>query len=61
MVRNHCYDITIDAITGLGTPVYEPKKIITPEKPDPQDALNLAAKINILSWSLVNQNVSLGM
>lgn len=59
MVRNHCYEITIDAITELGTPVYDPKKIITPEPVDPQDALNLAAKINILSWSLVQQNVTL--
>ena len=59
MVRNHCYDITIDAITELGTPVYDPKKIITPEPVDPQDELNLAAKINILSWSLVQQNVTL--
>ena len=59
MVRNHCYDITIDAITELGTPVYDPKKIITPEPVDPQDELNLAAKINILSWSLVQQKVTL--
>lgn len=60
IVRNHCYNITIDEIAGLGTPIYDPKKIITPEKPNPQDKLNLAARINILSWSLVSQNVNLG-
>jgi hypothetical protein len=59
MVRNHVYDIKIDGITGFGTPVYEPDKIITPEKPEEDVALNLSARINILSWHLVSQNVTL--
>lgn len=60
MVRNHVYDVTINAITGLGTPVYNPGHIITPEEPEKQEALNIAARINILSWHVVSQNVSLG-
>ena len=59
MVRNHVYDIKIDGITGFGTPVYEPSEIITPEKPEEDVALNLSARINILSWHLVSQNVTL--
>lgn len=59
MVRNHVYDIKIDGITGFGTPVYEPSEIITPEKPEEDVALNLSARINILAWHLVSQNVTL--
>jgi hypothetical protein len=59
MVRNHVYDIKIDGITGFGTPVYEPGQIITPEKPEEDVALNLSARINILAWHLVSQNVTL--
>ena len=59
IVRNHVYDIKIDGITGFGTPVYEPGQIITPEKPEEDVALNLSARINILSWHLVSQNVTL--
>lgn len=59
MVRNHVYDIKIDGITGFGTPVYEPSEIITPEKPEEDVALNLSARINILAWRLVSQNVTL--
>lgn len=60
MVRNHVYEVTISAITGLGTPVYNPGYIITPEEPEEQEALNIAAQINILSWHVVSQDVSLG-
>lgn len=59
IVRNHCYDVTINGITGLGTPVFDDSKVITPEKPEHQEALNLAAQINILSWHLVSQEVTL--
>ena len=59
MVRNHWYKVTLSAITGLGTPVYNPDLIIVPERPVEQDKLNLSAQISILSWSLVNQEVTL--
>lgn len=59
IVRNHVYDIKINGVSGLGTPVFDDTHIITPEKPEDQDALNLAAQINILSWHLVSQNVTL--
>ena len=59
MVRNHCYQILIDSVKGFGTPVYESDFVITPEKPVDSKAVNLSARINILQWHLVNQNVTL--
>lgn len=58
MVRNHHYDIAINSITGLGTPVNNEYVEITPEKPTDLD-YNLAAKINILTWKVVRQTVDL--
>lgn len=53
VVRNHIYDTKITKIAGLGTPVYDPDKVIYPEKPDENDHY-IAAEINILSWRVVN-------
>ena len=58
LVRNHLYDITIDGIQGLGTPVYDPEKVITPEKPESDESF-ISARINILAWRVVSQNVTL--
>lgn len=58
VVRNHIYDVNIDMITGLGTPVYDPNEKIYPEKPQDEETF-VAAQINILSWRLVPSNVHL--
>ena len=58
MVRNHLYDFTITAISGLGTPVLDATKIITPEQPA-DEASYVAARINILSWRVVSDDVTL--
>ena len=58
VVRNHIYDCTISALTGLGTPVYDPDEVIYPEKPTEDDTY-IAAKINILSWRVVSHNYPL--
>ena len=60
IVRNHYYEITINSIAGLGTPVSDESEpeVITPEKPTDLD-YNLAAKINILMWKVVRQTVDL--
>ena len=58
VVRNHLYDITLAALYGLGTPVYDPKETIYPEKPNDEDTY-IAAKINILSWRVVPSSVTL--
>lgn len=60
MVRNHVYDVNITGVTGFGTPVYEPSKIIVPEPPKEQDGFSLAAEIKVLSWAVVNNDVELG-
>lgn len=59
VVRNHIYDVNVTAIAGLGTPVYDPTQVIYPEIPDPNSHY-IAAKINILSWRVVTNNVQLG-
>ncbi|MBE6230228.1 MAG: hypothetical protein E7119_06545 [Bacteroidales bacterium] len=59
IVRNHCYVLTIDSVTGFGTPVFDDGFVITPEKPEDSEATNLSATINILSWHLVEQNINL--
>lgn len=58
VVRNHLYNATITSLTGLGTPVYKPGETIYPEKPE-DDESYIAAKIEILSWRLVPNDVTL--
>lgn len=58
VVRNHIYATSVTSIAGLGTPVYDPTKVIYPEKPDPNDHF-IAAEVNILSWRVVNNSYDL--
>lgn len=58
VVRNHIYATTVTSIAGLGTPVYDPEKVIYPEKPEDNDHY-IAAEINILSWRVVNNDYEL--
>ncbi|MDE5980351.1 MAG: hypothetical protein K2G61_00070, partial [Bacteroidaceae bacterium] len=37
VVRNHIYGINVTKIAGLGTPVYDPTKVIYPEQPKEND------------------------
>ena len=59
VVRNHFYKITLTGIKGFGTPVYNPDKVIDPTVPS-YDNTFLAARVQVLQWRIVNQNVSLG-
>lgn len=59
IVRNHWYEIKLKSIEGLGTPVYNPEHYIIPERPDEEEPAHLAAQINVLSWSLVQNEVEL--
>lgn len=59
VVRNHIYDATITKLAGLGTPVYDPEEIIYPEKPEEGEESFIAARINILSWRVVKNDVEL--
>lgn len=57
VVRNHIYDLTLNSIKGIGTPVFDPEDVIIPERPDDEDLYYLAAQINVLAWRLVSQTV----
>lgn len=59
IVRNHFYKITLSGITGFGTPVYDPNKVVKPTVPTYEDTY-LAARVQVLQWRVVNQNASLG-
>lgn len=59
VVRNHYYQITVTGVSGLGTPVYDPNIDIIPEEVINQSSY-LAAKINILAWNIVTNEVTLG-
>ena len=58
VVRNHVYDININSVTGLGTPVYDPNETIVPQKPA-NDETYIAAEVNILAWKTVSNDVEL--
>lgn len=58
VVRNHIYRIKPTSVIGFGTPVEdETLNIITEKKKD--ENTYIAAEINVLSWHVVNQNVTL--
>ena len=59
IVRNHFYKITLTGITGFGTPVYDPNKVVEPAVPTYENTY-LAARVQVLQWRVVNQNASLG-
>lgn len=59
VVRNHWYKVKVNSLNGFGTPVYEETKTIIPTMPEDQ-ATFLAAKINVLQWRVVSQDVNLG-
>lgn len=59
VVRNHFYKINLTGLTGFGTPVYNPDTEIDPTVPT-YDNTYLAARIKVLQWRIVNQNVNLG-
>lgn len=57
VVRNHIYELTINSIQGIGTPVFDPKDPIVPDTPDDEHLWFLSARINVLKWRIVKQNV----
>lgn len=57
VVRNHHYVLSINKIKNLGTAVYNPDEEIIPVMESP--TYYVGAKVNILSWKVVNQSVDL--
>ena len=58
IVRNHWYNLTINSIKGLGTPVFNPDEEIDPDKPEEENYF-VAAEVKILKWKMVSQSVDL--
>ena len=58
VVRNHHYVVSITKLDNLGNGIFAPDEVIVPDEKD-QTKYYVGAKINILSWKLVNQNVEL--
>lgn len=59
VVRNHVYNIAINSIKGYGIPVYDPAAEIEDlEYPSDEEEVYVAAKINVLAWRVVNQEVN---
>ena len=59
VVRNHYYQVNLQSLKGFGSSVYNPDKEITPVIPS-EETSYLAAKINVLQWRVVSQDVNLG-
>ena len=57
VVRTHHYVLSINSIANLGTAVYNPDEEIIPVMESP--TYYVGAKVNILSWKVVNQSVDL--
>lgn len=58
VVRNHSYKVNLQKVSGFGTPVYNPDKVIDPTLPE-EENIYLAAKIKVLSWRVVKSDVNL--
>lgn len=61
VVRNHVYQIDINSIKGYGSPIYNGLSFIVdqPEYPIEDEGSYVAAKINVLSWKVVQQGVDI--
>lgn len=58
IIRNHIYDLNLQTLGGLGVPVFNPDVDIIPEIPGDDEYFYLAARINILKWKIVSQDVN---
>ena len=58
IVRNHIYDISIKTIGGYGSPIYTGVEFNEYPSVSDQESF-VSAKINILSWKLVSQEVDI--
>lgn len=58
IIRNHVYNLTLNSLKGLGVPVFDPEKEIIPENPPKNELFYLAARVNILKWKIVGQEIN---
>ena len=58
VVRNHYYKVNVTGITKLGAAVHDATEEIVPDA-DENVTYCVGARINVLSWKIVSQNVAL--
>lgn len=58
IIRNHIYSLALNSLKGPGVPVFDPDVDIIPKQPKDDELFYLAARINILPWKVVNQEVN---
>ena len=58
VVRNHWYQVTVSSIKKLGSAVHDANEDIIPDEAE-NVTYYVAARINVLSWKVVEQNVEL--
>ena len=58
VVRNHWYQLVVNSVSGLGTPVADPTEPIDPNVIE-DETYYVAAQVQILKWKMVSQDVSL--
>lgn len=58
VVRNHWYQLAVNSVSGLGTPVADPTEPIDPNVIE-DETYYVAAQVQILKWKMVSQDVSL--
>ena len=59
IVRNHVYQMNLNSVSGLGTPVPNADKVIVPEKVEGDELSYIAASVYVLKWKVVENNVDL--
>lgn len=58
VVRNHWYEMTVNSITGLGTPIPTPVDVIVPERPE-DDGYYIEATTRFLPWRYQYNSINL--
>ncbi len=58
VVRNHWYQLSINSLANVGKGIWNEQEVIIPDPTDPI-SYYIEATLNILSWKMVNQSVSL--
>jgi hypothetical protein len=59
VVRNHQYALSINTITGIGTPVVDKDTQFDPERPTDEEVWYLDAKLYVQDWKVVSNSLDL--
>ena len=59
LVRNHVYQLNLNSVAGLGTPVPSTDRVIIPTKIPDDELSYIAASVYVLKWRVVSQDVDL--